>query len=265
MQEFFEIAKTDFAATFEGAWIFPLLLLSILWILWKEKSWEKKILTAILPLVLLASYWCPVTGMLFTRLLGKNVYWRTLWLILLAVTIPYAACLLLKDLKGIARHIVFAVCMLVLAVGGKKVLSQEWFEVSTNVYKLPQNVIAVCDLLPGNVHAMVSNRIMPYIRQYDPTITLEHGRTSLRFNGQTESEDDSIMLYLEAQKSEIDLSVLLPLAKSEGCTFLVLSNNRTYIGEWEDYGYCHYANTDEFNIYADVDYEEGEDTRKWED
>lgn len=265
MQEFFEIAKTDFTATFEGAWIFPILLVSIGWIIWQEKDWFRKILTGFLPLVFLAVYWCPLTGIIFMKLLGENVYWRILWLILLAVTIPYAGCLLLKKLHGIWRQGAFLICMAVIVLGGKTVLSDEWFEVSPNVYKLPQNVVAVCDLLPGNIHAMVSNRLMPYIRMYDPTITLEFGRNDLQYNGMENSDDERICLYLEAQKSEIDLSVLAPLAKKEGCTFLIFSNNRIYIGEWEEYGYQKYASTDEFDIFVDMDYEEGHDTRKWEE
>ena len=38
MQNFLEIAKTDFTDTFSGAWIFPMLLIGILWILWQEKD-----------------------------------------------------------------------------------------------------------------------------------------------------------------------------------------------------------------------------------
>ena len=265
MQEFFEIARADFAATFEGAWIFPILLLSILWILWQEQDWTKEVLFGALPLVFLFVYWCPATGFLFMKTLGENVYWRILWLLLVAVIIPYAGCLLLKKLKGIWRQITFLVLLLVFAAGGKKVLSEEWFEPSTNVYKIPQNVIAVCDLLPGNIHAMVSNRLMPYIRMYDPTITLEYGRNALIFNGMEEVHGPMANLYQEAQKSEIDLSVLGPLVQEEGCTFLVFSNNRTYIGDWEAYGYEKYAGTEEFDIFVDKDYGEGKDTRKWED
>ncbi len=267
MQEFFEIAKTDFAATFDGAWMFPLLLVSVLLILWQEKDWIRKILLGILPLAFLFIYWCPLTGMLFMKLAGENVYWRILWLILLAVTIPYAGCLFLKKCGGIRRQIVFLLCMVVIVVCGTPVLASEEFQASTNAYKIPEYVIEVCDLLPGNVHAMVSNRLMPYIRQYDPTITLEYGRNALNYNGteDEETEDAEKRLYLEAQKSEIDLSVLCPLAKSEGCTFLVFSNTRTYIGDWAEYGYEKYGSTDEFDIFVDVDYEEGQDTRKWED
>ena len=36
-----------------------------------------------------------------------------------------------------------------IGAGGKQVLSTEWFEASTNVYKIPQYVVDVCDLLPG--------------------------------------------------------------------------------------------------------------------
>lgn len=53
------------------------------------------------------------------------------------------------------------------------------------------------------------------------------------------------------------------LARKEGCTFLVFSNNRTYLGDWADYGYREYGRTDEFVIYVDEDYKEGQDTRKW--
>lgn len=263
MQDFFEIAKTDFMATFEGAWIFLLLLVSVVWILWREKDWTRKILLGVLPLVFLFLYWCPLTGILFMKLLGENVYWRILWLILLAVTIPYAGCLLLKGFHGIWRQGVFLICLGVIILCGKQVLSTEWFEPSVNAYKIPQYVIDVCEVLPSNVHAMVSNRLMPYIRMYDPSITLEYGRNSLAYNAITEkTESHEQLLYLEAQKSEIDLSVLAPLAREVNITFLVFSNSRTYIGNWEEYGYTEYGNTDEFTIFVDENYLEGQDTSK---
>ena len=74
MQNFLEIAKTDFTDTFSGAWIFPMLLIGILWILWQEKDWMRKILLGILPLVFLFFYWCPLTGLFFMKVLGENVY-----------------------------------------------------------------------------------------------------------------------------------------------------------------------------------------------
>lgn len=267
MLEFFETAKTDFAATFEGAWIFPILLAAIVWIMIKEKDWGRKLLLAILPLVFLFLYWCPLSGFLFIRLLGEEVYWRVLWLILLAVTIPYAGCLLVKPLTGIRRQAVFLGVLVVLVLGGKKVLSTEWFEQSTNVYKIPQYVVEVCDLLPGNIHAVMSNRLTPYVRLYDPTITLEYARNALTFNG---IEDISgfgptAALYKAVQESEIDVDVAGPLAREQGCTFLVFSLSRTYKGDWADYGYREYGTTSEFRIFVDVDYEEGQDTRKWEE
>lgn len=265
MQDFLEIAKTDFAATFDGAWIFPLLLVCILWILWQEKDWTRKILTGILPLVFLFFYWCPLTGLLFMKLLGANVYWRILWLILLAVTIPYAFCLLLMKLQGILKQVVFLLFLFTIIIGGRNVLSTEWFEGSTNVYKVPQNVVAVCDLLPGNVHVLASNRLIPYLRLYDPTLTLEYARNALVFNGMDVVYGPVANLYKAVQEQEIDVDFVGPLAKEEGCTFLIFSTGRTYTGDWEDYGYKEYGSTDEFVIFVDEDYEEGQDTRKWED
>lgn len=265
MREFFETAKTDFSATFEGAWIFPILIAAVIWILWKEEDRTRKLLCGILPLAFLAAYWCPLTGQLFIRILGENVYWRVLWLILLAATIPCAGCLLLEKLKGIRRQGCFLLLVAVIVFGGEWVLSEEWFKPSPNAYKIPQNVIEVCELLPDNIHVMVSNQLMPYIRMYDPTITLEYARNALVFNGIEEVYGPVAHLYQAAQESEIDVACLAPLAKEEGCTFLVFSKNHTYVGEWEEYGYQEYAETSEFRIFVDKDYEEGENTRRWDE
>ena len=265
MQEFLEIAKTDFSDTFSGAFLFPLLLVCIAVILLLEKDRMRKLLLGGLPLVMLFFYWCPATGLLFMKLLGENVYWRILWLIPLAVVIPYAGCLLIGKLKGVRRYAGFLGFVAVIVLCGSFVLASDEFEPATNVYKLPQYVVDVAELLPDNIHAMVSNRLMPYIRQYNPSITLEYGRNALNYNGVEDADTPNMILYQEAQKSEIDLSVLVPLAKDAGCTFLVFSSNRTYIGDWEAYGYREYGRTADFVIYADENYPEGQDTRKWED
>lgn len=266
MQAFFEIAKADFMATFEGAFIFWILLAALFWILWKEKDWNRKLLLGVLPLLCLFIYWCPLTGILFMKLLGENVYWRILWLVLLAIVIPYAACLLIKNLKGKWKYGGFLFSVFVIVLGGKNLLSTEWFEASTNVYKLPQNVVEVCEVLPSNVHVLVSNRLLPYIRQYDTSITLEYGRNAMTYDYNREViKGADHQLYHAVQQAEIDVAYVAPLAKSEGCTFLVFSKSRTYTEDWEDYGYREYANTSDFVIFVDMDYKEGEDTRKWED
>ena len=124
MGEFFDIAKTDFIETFGGAWIFPIFLFCAVWILWREKDWIKRLLFGILFLVLLGLYWFPLTGLLFMKILGEDVYWRLLWLLLPAVVIPYAFCIILKNIKGIRRYGVFLLFMGVIVLGGKKVLSE---------------------------------------------------------------------------------------------------------------------------------------------
>lgn len=266
MQDFFTIAKTDFLDTFQGAWIFPLLLIVLVFILWKEKDDMRKLLLGVLPLLFLFIYWCPLTGMLFMKLLGENVYWRILWLILIAVLIPYGCCLLIGHLKGCLRQGAFLIGMAVIVLCGTPLFKSEEFQASTNDYKIPQNVVAVCDLLPGNVHALVSNRLIPYIRLYDPSITLEYGRNILVYNTrEVESYNYQGQLYKAAQEETIDVPYIAPLAKEEGCTFLVFSNSRTYSDDWKAYGYKEYGHTDEFTIFVDTDYEEGQNTKKWEE
>lgn len=169
----------------------------------------------------------------------------------------------MKKLTGIRRLGMFLFCLIGIALCGKNLLSEEWFEPSTNEYKIPQYVVEVGELLPGNIHAMVSNRLMPYIRMYDPTITLAFGRNALTLNGMEDPVYHDHILYLEAQKEEIDLDILIPLAEEMEIEFLVFSNNRTYLGEWEAYGYELYGSTDDFNIYARTDWEGKGVTERW--
>lgn len=265
MRPFFEIAKADFLATFEGGSLFLIMLVCVGIILFKEESAERRLLLGGLPVIFLFLYWCPLTGIPLMKVLGEDTYWRILWLILPAAIIPYGACLALGYLKGNARYIGFAGIALVVVLGGKNILESEGFKASPNEYKIPQYVIDVCELLPSNVHVLASNRLTPYLRLYDTSLTLEYARNALALNGTEEVEGAMENLYLEVQKPEIDVSIAGPLAKEEGCTFLVLSSTRTYLGNWEDYGYEYFGETEEFTIFVDQDYTEGEDTTKWEE
>lgn len=149
MQDFFTIAKTDFLDTFQGAWIFPLLLIVLVFIFWKEKDDMRKLLLGVLPLLFLFIYWCPLTGMLFMKLLGENVYWQdsvvnpdsctdSLWMLFADRSSErLAAAGNVSDRDG------------VIVLCGTPLFKSEEFQASTNDYKIPQNVVAVCDLLPG--------------------------------------------------------------------------------------------------------------------
>lgn len=149
--------------------------------------------------------------------------------------------------------------------GRKSVLSSEWFETATNDYKVPENVMQIADLLPENVHVVASNRLTPYLRLRDPSLTLEYARNALVFNGMDVVYGPTANLYKELQKEEIDVNVAGPLAREEKCTFIIISKSHIYNGDWADYGYLSYHDTDEFTILVDENYEEGMDTRKWEE
>lgn len=214
----------------------------------------RKLLLGVLPLLFLFIYWCPLTGMLFMKLLGENVYWRILWLILLAVLIPYGFCLVIGRLKGWMRQAAFLIGMAVIVLCGKPLLKSEEFQASTNPYKLPQYVIEVGDILPNHVHAIVSNRIMPYIRQYRPDVTLEYARNALAYNGIKETNSEQHLLYLEAQKDIIDLETLIRLGNKVNVDAYVLSVNKTYEGSWEEYNFQEYGRTADFVIYVSNEY-----------
>ena len=65
----------------------------------------------------------------------------------------------------------------------------------------------------------MSNRLTPYVRLYDPTITLEYARNALSFNGMEEVHGPTANLYKAVQEDEIDVDVAGPLADSRDVRF----------------------------------------------
>ena len=161
-------------------------LISIIYILAREKDIVRKILVGIMPIVILAGFLLPITRKVYVKLLkseGANTYYRILWLIPMYVVIAYAACLLLVRLKGDAvRRAVTVAIVLVLMLTGKLVYAnEEMHKIKVeNLYHIPQDIIDICDLVTPaeweeNPWVAFPEECAWFVRQYDAHILMPYG------------------------------------------------------------------------------------------
>ena len=182
-------------------------------------------------LFLLFIYFCPVSAMLIYYCLSQGVYYRTLWLIPLIPLVCYTATDLLLRLKGLKRFCLFMALLLCITVPGSYMFkSSNNFHKVTNPYKLPQEVIDTANWLPDGACIVGADWLVPFIRQYNPTITLVNTRWK------------RLPIDTELDQPYPDLAVLGPLLQSSNCDFIAIGQdkNLTIKGKWEDYGFHFY-------------------------
>jgi hypothetical protein len=68
---------------------FLLYVLAVVYLWVREKDKEKRILFLYLPLAILVLYFCPVSNLIFKRILGDEIIYRFLWLLPEILTLGY--------------------------------------------------------------------------------------------------------------------------------------------------------------------------------
>lgn len=214
----------------ESSYIYLLFLISIIWLYFKNKTNSQRVFFLWGSLFSLFLILCPLSGKVLFLGLHNGTYYRNFWLIPLVPLLCYTGTDMLSHLKNRKRLFLFLIILLGITQCGTYMLREPNFHKVTNFYKLPQESIDTADWIPDGAHVVGSNWLTPYIRQYNPTITLVNDRWQL-------SEIDA-----ELAKDHPDLAVLGPMLQNSSCDFVAIGQdlNLTIIGKWEDYGFHFY-------------------------
>lgn len=230
LKEIWTLAVTDFKATFEGGYLYLLLLACLIYLFIKEKNASRKTIFLWTTLFTLFLYFCPLSGKILGECLGDNVYFRVLWLIPLIPLTCYVMTTLVSKLQGVKRFAAFCVLVLCIMGSGSYMLTGQHFHEVTNPYKLTQESVDTAQWIPDGAHVVGVGWLLPFIRQYNPTITLAYDRY---YQGP---------LALELSKPNPDLAVCGPLLQETGCDFVAIGQdlNSGVLGNWNDYGFHFY-------------------------
>lgn len=252
-----EVWKTvqDMYLAYQGENTIPLLVFwvcSIL-ILFEKNRKENKVGHALAKYILLfiGIAGCPITAYIIMKYcVGKEVYWRMLWLLPIPIVIAYTGTKILgKVQKKAGRLLALGAMTVALLASGISLFTEANFSKSTNRLKLPDTVITVCDYLEADakeqgiteICAIVTPKLMCYIRQYNGKIKLAFGREAAR--GKKNN------IYEIINTTPIDCKKLAKAAKKRQCNYLIYEADAELDAELKKNQFEYLANIDEYKVY----------------
>lgn len=231
-------------------------LLSIIYLFVAEKRKYVRIFFIYTPVILLLVYFNPLFARIVYGVAGNEIYYRILWLMPVTPVIAYACVCIYGRLvehrsAGIANGT--ALCMAaVLAFSGSYVYSNPFFSRAENRYHVPDSVVHICDAIsiPGReVMAVFPAELVQYVRQYTPLVRMPYGREAIVERWTFYSE-----LYNAMEAEVIDLAVLEPVVWDAQCHYVVLPSDKKVVGDFADYKWDLYCETDGYSVYRVTEY-----------
>lgn len=191
----------------------------------------------------------PFSALLLTKLGldGQWVYLRVFWMIPMGCLIAYAFVKIIFLVnKKIIRGLVVTCSVVVIIHCGKFIYTSDNFQLAENAYKIPDDVIEVCEYLePGNAVLAPADMIY-WLRTYNADIYLPIGRQEYTFGGSTER---NTLVASLSDSSVTDVKYFADGALQWGCRYIIVENNRQFEGEWEQYGYTFKSEAGKYQIY----------------
>lgn len=230
MKEIFSISTNCLKQIIESSYIYLLFLFCLIWNYFKNKVISQRVLFLWGSLFSLFLVLCPLSGKILFYGLHHGTYYRNFWLIPLVPLICYTATDMLSRLKGKKRHLLFLIILFLITQSGVYMLKEPNFRKVTNPYKLTQEAVDTANWIPDGAYIVGAEWLTPFIRQYNPTITLVNDRWKYS------------AIDAELDQPYPDLAVLGPLLQSSNCDFIAIGQdkNLTITGKWEDYGFHFY-------------------------
>lgn len=189
---------------------------------------------------LLALFFCPISGRVIMKCVGKIVYWRVLWLLPTVPLIAGGFTELVHKLKKPALQMaLILILVLAVAVSGTGMIKAGNFERVYNHQQVPDEIAVICDRLNtdrnGNddIRIAADEYTASYIRVYDPALKMAYGR---RGDGAVGKQAKA--LYKQITSEVPDGKKVAHLADLVHCTYVVMvPPDEKFLGDMETGGY----------------------------
>ncbi len=160
-----------------GTGYFVMYLFALLYIMVKGSRRDREIF---LPgaVLLAATVFNPLSPLVLDKIFDvSSEYYRLFWIAPVVILVPYVFTVIVHDIpKGKDRYLVAALGVAALILGGNFVYAKG-FDVAENIYKIPDEVIQISEIIHNDSQNEYSKAFFEYeynmeIRQYDPRILL---------------------------------------------------------------------------------------------
>lgn len=232
-------------------------LLSVVYLLIKEKRKNIRIMFVYVPVILLLLFFNPLFAkLIYTFVQDDEIYYRILWLIPITAVIAYAAVHMYSVLKGRVRIVFAGVCVVLVMLSGSFIYNNVFFNKAENLYHVPQSVVDICDAIEvegREVMAVFPAELLQYVRQYSPVVCMPYGRETIVDRWGMNHE-----LYDVMEASVVDVKELVRLARDtennglNACHYIILRQDKERLGDLEDYDYRLFKSVDGYDVYLDT-------------
>ncbi|MEE8886446.1 MAG: hypothetical protein SOI56_07785 [Eubacteriales bacterium] len=223
MSELIHAIWEEIRTAYAGNLLLPLYLASLVYLFFADRD-KRKILIGPSVILMLVIYNPWLYGKINEKFLS-GTYWRAFWLIPVIPVIACAAVHLLttlpkKWMKGLA-----AVSLAVIIIGGGTCVyleTNQEFTRTTNIYKIPQEAVDVCDVLlqkDSEPYVVMDSRLFCYTRQYSADIHQMYGRDALGFIDYIQPEEKSV--YDQLSSESPDFCYVAEVMREKGYSWLV--------------------------------------------
>lgn len=227
------------------------LLFAVSWayLLLSEKDRRMRLMFVYAPVLILLLFLCPVSRKAFVAAgLDGETYYRVLWTIPMGVITVYAMC----KLCGTYRKIGLVLSAMLIMFCGSYVYNSPYISEAENVYHIPDEVVAICDLIQPehkdeHVMVVVPEELVYYVRQYNANIKMPYGREMIA--SQWDYYDK--VHYAMEETEKIVIEDLVEATREVYCQYIVLSPTRLVEGDPEDFGLMMIGNINGYRVYKD--------------
>lgn len=252
MSELINAIWQETKTAYAGNLLLPLYLASLVYLFFADRD-KRKILIgpSVLLMVVIFNPW--LYEKINTKFLN-GTYWRAFWIIPVIPVIACAAVHLLTSLPKKWMKTLAALSIAVIVIGGGTCVYMEpgqEFTRATNIYKLPQEAVDVCNALlqqESEPHVVMDERLFYYTRQYSADIYQMYGRDAAGFIDQIQQDEKSV--YDQMTSDSPDFNYIAQVMRKKGYNWLVRYSG-DQVGEItpESAGFELVDTVDGYNIY----------------
>lgn len=241
----------------------------LIYLLVQKKDKEKHYVFLGYTLLFFILCFCPMTAKVIMICIEETVYWRMFWLLPSAAVIAYTAVGILMQAEGKKRrYLLLGVMLFVVGMTGSVVYNSTVFTRKQNHYKLPQDVVDICDMIEEDAAVngipqkklITANNLISFIRQYDAQILMPYGMETIR-GGRTENENDAQIFRIMSSDVK-DWEALAWYAAMENCNYLAYPLEGEAADELLSYGYSIVGDNGAYRVYR-RDFKEEDYAGEW--
>lgn len=237
IERFHNIMVASDMKEFYGAY-FLLWVFSLLYIVFHRKKMKALFIQVTVPSVMvMLVIFNPLCAVIIDKCL-QGSYWRVYWIFSVYIVIAYVCTDIVSKVCVKKNKVCVTIFLIfIILICGSDIYTTKNFKNADNVYKIPERVIEVCEVLQQNgitENVALDLDLVVWVRQYDATINPIYGRDLSGGVGWGLAHNDMYTFYTFLE---------------EECEYVVLAKSRDMVQEMTNKGYQKCAETEYYDVW----------------